>query len=238
MAATMSFLGGACRTSLPPQSYHQPNTSTADDQSDSDDTFFVPRPRRPVCQGLPAPSRPPRGGGMVLISTISRNWGDEFCDVNLENIGDVKGTGSGNGGKSESNNVRKNLRQITNKIRHGSKVCREDTIRPVSLPDPSIAGDASTQMIDLPPFEAFGGHEQNCACGKVFGGRGGFSCRTPGLPQEKQPQQPPHGAASPPAGYGSLSSLMRAADDTTYGDSDTATAGSDTGRHYPARFVA
>ena len=176
---------------------------------------------------------------MVLISTTSRNWGDEFCDVSLENIGDFKGNGGGNGDKNGSNNVRKNLRQIANKIRSSSKENREeDSTRPVSPPDPSRVKHPSSQMMELPPFEVFVGHEQNCVCGKVCGVPGEFPYkRTVSCPEDTQPQQPPHGAASPPPGYGALSSMMRAADDTTYGDSDTATAGSDTGSHYPIRFV-
>ena len=234
----MSFPSGACLPPLPPQSYHQSNTPTVDDQSDSDDTFFVPRPRRPVCQGERSSTSPTRSSGMVLISTTSRNLGDEFCDVSLENAGDVKGTAGSNGIKSDNSNVRKNLRQIANKIRSGSKEHRVDSIRCRGVPNPSRIRNTGRQMIDLPPFEVFGGHDSNCACGDVCDERGEIRCRSVSCPEKKPPQQPPHGSASPPAGCGTLSSLMRAADDVTYGDSDTATAGSDSGTYYSARFVA
>ncbi|MPC27986.1 TBC1 domain family member 30 [Portunus trituberculatus] len=230
----MSFPSGACLPPFPPQSYRQSKTSTVDDQSDSDDTFFVPRPRRLACQGQLPSTSPPRSNGMVLISTTSRNLGDEFCDVSLENAGDVKGTAVSYGIKSENSNVRKNLRQIANKIRSGSKEHTADAIRPRCPPNPSRIRGTCGQMIDLPPFEAFGGREPDCACGNVCNERG-FPCRTVCCPEKKPPQQPPHGSASPPSGYSTLSSLMRAADDVTYGDSDTATAGSDNGTHYSAR---
>ncbi|XP_050698348.1 uncharacterized protein LOC126986337 [Eriocheir sinensis] len=189
--------------------------------------------------------------------TKSSLYNDEFCDVSLENAEVRNANPNPNKTTSNTNNVRKNLRQIASKIRVGPKLAQGNTTRSNPTSDPG--GEDSSSQVDLPPFAAF-----SDPSGRVSDAPGvlpkGSQCLQEGnhglkpsqqppcssdprdedmgvlskrilAPREdcQAPQQPPCGIVAPPVGYSGLSSLMYEADDTTFADSDTATAGSDSG---------
>lgn len=218
----------------PPQAPVTPHSSCntlTDNLSDSDDTFFVPRPpRRPLL--TPQTEADDAPSNMVLISTTSRAWGDEFCDISLENPGDVK-SGSGGGydhsaGPCGKSKVKENLKHIACKIKPGRKHVYDDLTREL--------GDLSTQ-VDLPPFEIYCDHEEGSLGSRdqrpgslrAYSGSCKQTCKQNGPQQASvKPQEAPHAPpASPPAGYCAFARLMQAADDATYGDSDTANGASD-----------
>ncbi|XP_071526976.1 uncharacterized protein [Panulirus ornatus] len=211
---------------------HRSLNTLTDNLSDSDDTFFVPRPLRRARLGSRI-TDDDSSANMVLVTTASRDWGDEFCDVSLENPGDAKSgsgdcydQGVGSCGKSI---VKENLKHIAYKIKPGRK---HGNIRD--------GGDQNVQT-ELPPFEICCGHEQEGPGNKDQ--KTGYRCTErdytpPGFMKLRgkqtlsyqapmTPQEAPHGSTSPPSGYSSFSRLMQAADDATYGDSDTANGASD-----------
>lgn len=252
---------------------HHCPASHLDDHSDSDDTFFVPRPlrraprhnsRRPQHTG----SSSVRGQqieirSMVLTSTnTSHAWSDEFCDVSLENIGensddDKKKCHEKNDARTKGK-VQRNIRNIANKIKTNSNKVNKDK-------DVVEFGCDffSNHHVDLPPFEG-GGNSKGISTleytssgyvdGKDYhafdpGGGGGLvSCisgtRGVRLPSggifyndSNGPKPPPLAPSSPPPPYYcAFSSLMYAADDTTYGDSDTTVALSDIDRQVRVLF--
>ncbi|KAK3858351.1 hypothetical protein Pcinc_035462 [Petrolisthes cinctipes] len=266
--------------------HHHRTTTQLDHLSDSDDTFFVPRPRRAPRYSRRHQHHSSSGGqqinsAMVLI-TKSHSWSDEFCDVNLDNVGensdddDVSGKCREKKGdartksSSSSGKMQRNIRNIANRIKTNPKRVSswdKDTVE--------LGQDlGTTNHVDLPPFEVccggVGGVARDCGNnnsiseytssgyvdGKDYsitafdpgGGGGGVggglvSCKTGGVvvaarrvrspiggyyeTNSNPPKPPPLAPSSPPPNYCAFSSLMCAADDTTYGDSDTTVALSD-----------
>lgn len=217
-------------------------------------------------------------------SDINSNGNEEFCDVSLENTADLRDSEADSNKTNKSgNNVRRNLRQIANKIRVGPRDPQGNAATSTLPPDPG------GEEADLPPFAPFvnpcgrDSADQGTLPKGFLGPREGSnaqkpSCQPPGSPEpcgtdltkqchlasfetfldangggfeprgvppkgfsgpreDRHPQQPPSGTASPPMCYGKLSSLLCEADDTTYADSDTATAGSDSGVMGVQRWV-
>ncbi|KAK4288532.1 hypothetical protein Pmani_038443, partial [Petrolisthes manimaculis] len=154
-----------------------PRTATQlDHLSDSDDTFFVPRPRRAPRysrrhQHHSSPGGQQINSAMVLISTTSHSWSDEFCDVNLDNVGensdddDVSGKCREKKGdvrtksNSSSSKMQRNIRNIANRIKTNPKRVTSSWDK-----DSVELGQdfGTTNHVDLPPFEV--------CCGGGVGG--------------------------------------------------------------------